>query len=119
MRSKKRSAANSKSERLDRPTLFVDRSLGRHQVATALRNAGARVEVHDAHFRPDCPDDEWLPEVGRRGWVVLTKDARIRYRPSERSALERAGVVAMVLTAGNLTGAEMAKLFVKSLGRIE
>jgi hypothetical protein len=50
---------------------------------------------------------------------VLTKDARIRYRPNEKNALERAGVIAIVLTAGNLTGAEMAKLFVKVLAQIE
>ncbi len=119
MKSKKQSAASSKSERRNRPTLFLDRSLGRHQVASALRSAGAIIQLHDSHFAPDCPDEEWLREVGSRGWAVLTKDARIRYRPNERSALERAGVIAFVLTAGNLTGSEMAKVFVKALARIE
>jgi hypothetical protein len=45
------------------------------------------VEVHDDHFAPDAPDAVWLRVVGERGWVVLTKDERIRRRPLEREAL--------------------------------
>ncbi|MGH7152226.1 MAG: hypothetical protein ACREIU_16085 [Planctomycetota bacterium] len=43
-----------------------------------MRREGARVEVHDEHFARDARDEEWLGEVGRRGWVVPTKDQRIR-----------------------------------------
>jgi hypothetical protein len=118
MKSKKRSAASSRSKPPDSPTLFVDRSLGRHHVADALRQAGATVEIHDDHFSPNAPDDEWLGEVGRRGWIVLTKDRRIRYRPNQILALKRGWVVAVVLASGNLTGPAMAELFVKVLGRI-
>jgi hypothetical protein len=84
-------------------------------VADALRAAGARVEVHDDHFRQDCLDQEWLIEVGRRGWVVLTKDARIAYRPLERLAVVEAGVRMFALVAGNLAGHDMAAIFVKAL----
>lgn len=119
MRSKKQSAASSKSGLPERPTLFIDRSLGRRQVAEALRAAGANVEVHDAHFPPDSTDEAWLKAVGAKGWIVLTKDRRIRYRPNEKSALKEANVVAVVLIAGNLIGPEMADLFVKTLRKIE
>jgi predicted nuclease of predicted toxin-antitoxin system len=96
-------------------TWFLDRNLGRHVVADALRQAGVDVEVHDDHFRRDAEDEEWLREVGRRGWVVLTRDRRIRYRSHERAALIQAGVRAFVLVAGNLSGREMAAVFVKAL----
>ncbi|HTZ76712.1 MAG TPA: hypothetical protein VMC10_02330 [Stellaceae bacterium] len=119
MKSKKRSAASSKSRQLEERTLFVDRSLGRHYVADALRKAGALVEVHDTHFQTNAPDEEWLREVGRKNWIVLTKDARIRHRPNELSALKEARVVAVVLTAGNLTGPQMANVFVKALRAIQ
>jgi hypothetical protein len=67
-RSKKRSATNS-SKLLDEIVFFIDRSLGRKAVATALRNAGARVEVHDDHLPQDAKDEEWLRYVGEReGW---------------------------------------------------
>ena len=76
---------------------FVDRSLGRHIVARALRVAGVLVEVHDDHFAQNAPDEVWLPEVGRRGWAVLTKDERIRYRDAETTAAIAAGVALFIL----------------------
>ncbi|MEO1685276.1 MAG: hypothetical protein AAFS06_18710 [Cyanobacteria bacterium J06631_12] len=37
-----------------------------------MRAAGAIVESHVDHFPIDAPDTEWLPEVSRRGWGVIT-----------------------------------------------
>ena len=88
-----------------RLTFFVDRSLGAHDVPDALRTAGALVECHDDHFAPDTPDTAWLAEVGARGWVVLTKDSRIRRHPMELQALLAANVAAFMLTTTDLTGA--------------
>jgi predicted nuclease of predicted toxin-antitoxin system len=115
--SRKRSAASSRSTRPEPPfpPLFIDRSLGRLTIATALRAAGADVHTHDAHFRQDARDEEWLAEVGRRGWAVITKDARIRYRKTELAALVAARVRAFVLTRGDLSGSEMAAVLVKAL----
>jgi predicted nuclease of predicted toxin-antitoxin system len=84
-------------------------------VADALRQAGVDAQVHDDHFRRNAEDEEWLREVGRRGWVVLTRDRRIRYRSHERTALMQAGVRAFILVAGNLSGREMGEIFVKAL----
>lgn len=87
-------------------------------MADALRRAGVEVHVHDDLFPPDARDEDWLREVGRRGWVVLTKDDRIRYRTAERTVLLNAGVAAFTLVARNLRGAEMAEVFVKALPAI-
>jgi hypothetical protein len=73
------------------------------------------VEIHDDHFPSDAKDRDWLPEVGARRWIVLTKDRRIRYRGPEREALLTARVATFVLTVGNLTGDEMAEAFRKAL----
>lgn len=96
-------------------TIFLDRSLGKHTIADALRQAGIDVQIHDDHFSQDTTDEHWLREVGQRGWVVLTKDKWIRRRSHERTALMQAGVRAFVLVAGNLSGREMAEVFVKAL----
>jgi PIN like domain len=88
-------------------------------VAEALREIGETVEIHDDHFAPDAKDEDWLAEVGKLGWVVLTKDDRIRYRATERMALLSARVRAFVLTSSQLQGAEMAAAFVKALPRIK
>jgi hypothetical protein len=87
-------------------------------VPEALRNAGARIELHKDHFAHDEIDEVWLIECGRLGWAVLTKDRNIRYNKSERDALIDAGVAAFVLVSGNMNGAEMASAYVKALPKI-
>jgi hypothetical protein len=119
VRSKKPFAASCTSPQPPDIVYFVDRSLGRQTVPAALRAAGMRVEVHDDHFLPDAPDEEWLRVAGERGWAVLTKDAAIRWRPLERDTLLAAGVRAFVLTAKRLTGAEIGQAFVRARGAME
>ena len=60
-----------------------------------------------------------MPEVGRRGWVVLTKDHHIRTRHGELIALLSAGVAAFVLTAGDLSGPEMSQAFIRALPKMK
>jgi hypothetical protein len=117
LRSRKRSAASSRSKRPDPtlPPLFIDRSLGKLTIPTAIRAQGVEVHTHDAHFPQDARDEDWLADVGRRGWAVVTKDTRIRYRETELAALVAGGVRAFVLTRGVLSGREMAAILVKAL----
>ena len=82
-RSKKLSAASAPPEPL---TFFIDAALGRVMVADALRREDLNVVLHDEVFPQDSPDEEWLPELGRRGWVLLTKDDRIRSTTAQRGA---------------------------------
>lgn len=98
---------------------FLDRSVGKHSIAGVLRERGAKVEVHDDHFERDTEDAEWIVEVSRRGWAILTKDRRIRYRPLERRAVLQAKARVFALSGGNLTGPEMAGLFARHLKRME
>ncbi|KYF79985.1 hypothetical protein BE17_24600 [Sorangium cellulosum] len=96
-------------------TYFVDRSLGRGMVVEALRAAGAEVHAHDDHFAQNTADAEWLVEIGRRGWVVLTKDKNIRSNHLEHVALVQANVACFMLGRGDLTAAAMGKIFVEAL----
>jgi hypothetical protein len=102
-RSGTRSAASSNSKPPEPLTFFLDESLDSDSVVTALREAGATVERLTAHFRKGAPDETWLAEAGKKNWVVLTRDKRIRYRQLERLALQQAGVRAFVFTGGNVT----------------
>jgi predicted nuclease of predicted toxin-antitoxin system len=99
----------------------VDRSLGLYvaeQVRAAAASYGATVELHRDHFTDDAPDTEWLTAVGARGWIVLTKDKAIRRKTAEREALVAARVRLFTLTGGNLTGEQMAQLFVTNLTKM-
>lgn len=74
--------------------------------------------MHDDHFPQNAADEDWLPLVGARGWIVLSKDKRLRKVPLQREALVSAGVRAFVMTAGNLTGSEMANAFLLNMQQI-
>lgn len=104
---------------LDQPTFFLDRSLGKELIARALRERNFAVEVHDAHFPPDARDEEWLSEVGKRGWIVLTKDRRFHNRVLEIAAIANSTVRVFKLTAANIQGPDMAEIFVKAIRKIQ
>lgn len=104
------------------PEFFIDRSLGRHIVPDALREAGAVVhvmaDVFGERIGRGLADEECLRDAGERGWVVLMKDAKIRYRPAELQVVIDHRLRAFCLTNANLRGVEMAQRFVEQLPRI-
>ncbi len=114
MPSKKPSAAKPP----EGTVFFIDRSLGVEPIRTALEGAGLKVEIHDDHFDRDAEDRVWLRDVGARGWVIRTKDQRLRYRPLELAALRSSRARVFILVAGNLRGSEIAAVFVTALPRI-
>ena len=45
-------------------------------------------------FSPNVADVDWITVLDREGgWAVLTQDLRIRTRPHERAAMDRARIV--------------------------
>lgn len=98
---------------------FVDRSLGKTHVVNALREIGLAVERHDDHFDRAETDEVWLQAVAAKEWVVLTADKRIAYRRLEKMAIEQSGAKVFVLVSGNLSGVEMAAIFVKAVGAMK
>lgn len=93
------------------PTFFVDRCLGRHLVPGALRALGWRIEGHADHFEHNCPDPTWIRDVTGRGWIILTKDKKIRHRRLHLRDLMEARSIAFILTTGNTTAAENVAAF--------
>jgi hypothetical protein len=96
---------------------FTDRDLGK-RFGEILAAAGLTVERHDDHFAPDTPDEDWLAEVGKRRWIALTHDSRIRYKPNERDAVVRHGVGLLVIV-GKASFPDLARAFVATLPRVE
>lgn len=96
---------------------FTDRDLG-NLFPEILRSHGVSVEQHKDHFAHDAPDEEWLAGISAHGWVAITRDRRIRYKPNERDAVIRHGVALLVLV-GNATHPELARSFVATGPKIE
>ena len=57
-----------------------------------LRGEGHVAHVQRDTFGTGTQDVEWLPDVGARGWVLITKDKQIRRREIQLRALRQAGV---------------------------
>ncbi len=74
--------------------------------------------MHDDHFAQNVSDEEWLADVGRKGWIVLTKDEKIRSRKLELQAVKNHSIGMFLLTAGNMTGEQMADLFAAALPKM-
>jgi hypothetical protein len=96
---------------------FTDRDLGK-QFPEILRSAGLTVERHADHFKHECPDEVWLEAIGRRKWIAVTHDRRIRYKPNELSAVVRHDVQLLVVV-GRAPFAELAQGFIATHARIE
>ena len=67
------------------PEFFIDRSLGRHQIAAGLRGMGwtlSRWRSARESTAATLDDPPWLEDCGENGWVALSKDvSMIRRQP--------------------------------------
>lgn len=96
----------------------MDRSLGSKKIPDGLRAAGFLVEIHDDHFVSDEDDTNWLDACGKNGWIVLTKDERIRRDPAEVRAVIASGAHAMFIGRQNVTAEEMLQDLAPALPRL-
>jgi hypothetical protein len=111
-----RSRRQSDTSKLrDSLVFFLDRSLGKTQLAEALKGEGFRIEVHDAHFSPTEEDPIWLAECGRQKWVVITADKKIEKRHLDAIIEAK---VAVFLIASN-TAEQWAERVLKCRHKIE
>lgn len=99
--------------------IFIDRSIPR-SVADGLKRIRDDVIWLEDRFAPDTPDSQWLAEAGREGWLVITRDKRIRYRPAEKEAVREHGVGCFVLGhRKNLTRDEYLRFLPPLLDEME
>jgi PIN domain-containing protein len=56
------------------------------------------VKWHDDLFGPRTPDQVWLQDIGTEGWLLISRDKRIKNRPGEKQALIDNGVGGFYLT---------------------
>ena len=76
------------------------------------------MERLDDHFADDTPDEVWLAAVATNGWIVISYDRRIRYKPNEIAAIRRARARVLLLV-GKAPFAELARSFVATKTAIE
>jgi PIN domain-containing protein len=64
--------------------IFIDRAIP-VAVVEALHKVGAvGFTFLEYHFPPDHPDEMWIPNIGERGWIAVTRDKNIRRKRRQR-----------------------------------
>ena len=95
---------------------FTDRDLGK-QFPGILRAAGLTVERHADHFPHGTSDADWLREIGKKEWVAVTHDGRIRYKPNEKNAVVQNNV-ALLVVVGHAPFPDLASALVSTEPKI-
>jgi predicted nuclease of predicted toxin-antitoxin system len=109
-------------EKLPDPLIFfLDRAIGKRFVAEALsnRDLNIKVEVLDDYLEPNTTDEEWLKFVGKKGWIVFTKDKKIRYRAAVVEIVKKRKIRMFILSRGNLSGHEIVQRIINALPAIK
>lgn len=104
------------------PVYFTDENaLG---LGKLLRRAGRDDVLYPGHEGlPEVPlgtlDLDWMPLVGRRGLIVLTRDRRIRTRPAELAAYLEHGIRSVWIGAKRDLGPQdQLELFLRHEGQL-
>jgi hypothetical protein len=120
-RSKKQSAG-SRQRQPSLPeefVLYLDENLQNCKpILDALTQQGVKHERHGSHLPAGTEDTIWLPFVGQKGWVLVTKDKKIRYNELEKGAVLQNRVREFYFSSGNYSGAEMAAVLIAALPKM-
>lgn len=88
------------------------------KLVSGLAEFGEEVAHLRDHFPEDTPDADWLEDIGKRGWVLITKDRAIGRRPIEREALKTHKVGAFFLLGKNMAAWNQIKQVIRAWERI-
>ena len=95
-------------------TLFIDRCAWSGLLGRALTAASIPFHHHAEFFEAACDDEVWLDGVAGKGWLVVTRDRRIRYKVNEQAAAVRAGLHLFVFAQGSIKAAQTAETLVRA-----
>lgn len=102
------------------PIFFLDRGVGRHVVAEAIRARGCEAlpmaDVYPNGADQRVPDDEWIERAGREGWIAITKDYSIIRDHADDLKSSRLRVFAF--NNASISGDEMASRLDRHFNRI-
>ena len=97
---------------------IVDENLSPH-MARGMREFGEQVEHLLDHFAMGTADETWLPVVGQREQILITRDDSIRWRPAQLAALRRYKVGAFFLGGKNRSRCDLIRQIVRNWPRIK
>jgi len=100
--------------------IFFDRSIPRGVAEAVKQVREDACWLEDVFEEGWIKDREWIPEVGARGWLVISKDKKIRTRREERRAVKENNVGCFILNYKQpLNRWEILKLVTSTLDEME
>lgn len=99
-------------------TFFFDNNIGENLVR-GMKAFGEDVIHLKQHFAEDTPDHVWLEYIGKQGYVLITKDERVRYNPLERRAIKKYRIGTFFLGGKGLDKCRLIQQVVRNWPRIK
>ena len=95
----------------EQPVFFLDRGLGRHMVADAIRAKGYEalpmIDVYSDGRDQSLPDADWIRRADEEGWIAISKDnALVR---DHADTLAATTLRLFLIPNPNLTGGTMVE----------
>ena len=111
-----RSAASSSRRKPPEAfVFFIDRSLAERKCPKRCAPRAVEIRVHDELFPQGTEDVVWLREAGSNGWIVITRDDRIRYNHKEKLMKEAKAKSKNELLPGTLEMLILKTLSIESM----
>jgi len=99
-------------------TFFFDNNLS-PRLVDGLKAFGEDVTHLRTHFPGATEDSQWLPGIGKKGWVLITADKKIKRKPHERQALKSNKVGAFVFSVTGMNHCGWIRLVVRRWSEIK
>jgi len=119
-KSRKRYAGKPERLRLNTFVLYLDENLCNcAEILRVLEGLRIRYKRHLALYPAGTKDPVFLPDVGKKGWTLLTCDDNMRRRGLEKLAILHHRVRMFTFSSGSLSGSKMADILRKALPKMK
>ena len=99
--------------------LFFDKNIGIGiPLALEMLKPPFEVEYHQKYFSMGEQDDVWLPEIGKKNWVVIGHDRKFHEKESELDALKKYKIGCFCLWGANAPKWDKVRVFFKAYEKI-
>jgi len=92
---------------------FIDNNLSTY-LAAGMKGFGEEVMHLCDQFPPDTVDTKWLEYIGNNGYVLVSRDEKLRWNPAEIYALKTFKVGAFFLGGKGRTRCELIQQLVRN-----
>ncbi len=74
--------------------------------------------IHDTYFNPDETDENIIKTAAAHGWVLITKDKRIRFRETAKDLIRSRNARMIVVTTKDQTTDVVSQVLIDAMPKI-